>query len=153
MRCVGAVFLLSLFCVIVQDMDACSCDYPEKSNRDKYCQADFGLKAYVKNETNSSSEHERVYWITTGVKRYPTLKGNFTDVDLTKVYTAFSSATCGVTLEPGKAYLLSGFFRNVISGNVLRIHLCGWTQKWRTLSQNDTCFVTSGYLTECSQKG
>ncbi|KAL3842609.1 hypothetical protein ACJMK2_020602 [Sinanodonta woodiana] len=153
MRCSGAVCFLFIFCLneFVQNTGACTCI--RSNNNAKYCQAEFGLKAQVVRETSPSSNGNRVYMITTGVRQFRTLKGNFANVDLKRVYTASSSAACGVTLKPGKVYLLSGSINKLKSGHRLEIHLCGWIQEWNTLSQDDKNFVRNGYINGCDTKG
>nr|ARU77703.1 TIMP-2 [Sinohyriopsis cumingii] len=149
MTSAGTVLVLAHFCVIlfVQDARACSC--APLDEHFSYCKADFAVKAEVVSQTWSSPLAFRVYNIITGGRELRTLKGNFTGVDLETVYTPFNGALCGVTLEQGKIYLLTGRVDTSKSPHRLRINLCGWTQTWNTLSLADKNFVTKGYLTRC----
>ncbi|KAL3841344.1 hypothetical protein ACJMK2_019503 [Sinanodonta woodiana] len=151
MRCAGTILILAIFYVnsFIQDARACSCVPLQK--RLFYCNAEFAVKAKVVNEQRWPFPRDiRVYMIKTGGgKLLRTLKGNFTNVDLTKVYTQSKSSTCGITLEQDKVYLLTGHIDASKCPHRLSIVLCDWIQTWRTLSRTEKTFVTKGYLNGC----
>ncbi|KAG8556865.1 hypothetical protein GDO81_018237 [Engystomops pustulosus] len=81
------------------------------------------------------------------IKVLKVFKG-FEKGNIHSVYTASQSATCGITLELKKEYLIAGHFQN---GNV-HISLCGLVTPWDTLSQFQIKMLTQtdvGYLQGC----
>ena len=59
-----------------------------------------------------------------------------------RLFTASSSAACGVTLYPGEEYLLSGQIR----GSMLQTGNCNWLNRWDDISQE---FIDSLAEIEC----
>ncbi|CAH1793848.1 unnamed protein product [Owenia fusiformis] len=126
----GCKFML--LCVvtmgIVTIVNACSClpQHPQQH----ICGANFAIKALVQSKVTVGMQ-----WVYT-VQVQVTFKGSL-GIGSATIYTAFQSAACGVYLQIGETYLLTGSF----SGGQYHISLCGWNPLWSSLTFEQTIFI------------
>ncbi|XP_060553095.1 metalloproteinase inhibitor 2-like [Ruditapes philippinarum] len=111
-------FVLATLCHLG---DSCSC--LPASIQKKYCDSDFVMKVRVKSTLqNPSGQQDFNDYYKIKILGSP---WKFVDkkdvVDLKRVYTASNGAMCGVYLQKGKKYLISGS----VGGDKMRINLCG----------------------------
>ncbi|XP_060553094.1 metalloproteinase inhibitor 3-like isoform X2 [Ruditapes philippinarum] len=110
-------FVLATLCHLG---DSCSC--LPASIQKKYCKSDFVMKVWVTSTLQSLSGEQGFddFYNIRILGRPWKFVGDKDVADLKRVYTASNGALCGVELQKGKRYLISG----KVSGYKLRIGLC-----------------------------
>ncbi|CAH1795204.1 unnamed protein product [Owenia fusiformis] len=116
-----------------------------------YCNSEFAVLANVVNETVNRENRWR------GTRVYDIqVESVFKGEKISQVSTALHGATCGVSLQIGQQYVLTGS----INRGVARIQSCNFQRRWDSLSkevQNGFrkdyakscgCQITSDYVTE-----
>uniref|UniRef100_A0A8C2ZSW5 Metalloproteinase inhibitor 2 n=1 Tax=Cyclopterus lumpus TaxID=8103 RepID=A0A8C2ZSW5_CYCLU len=126
------VTLVILFLWRVEEIaEACSCSpaHPQQA----FCNSDVVIRAKVVGK----QEVDRFKY---DVKQIKSFKGPAQDIDA--IYTAPTSAVCGVSLEHnGKEYLITDAH-----------HLCDFLEPWETLSATQKKSLTQRYEMGCECK-
>ncbi|XP_061741203.1 metalloproteinase inhibitor 2-like isoform X1 [Nerophis ophidion] len=125
MKC--CVFPLVLLCMwqLQEGAQACTCPYDHPQTQ--FCQSDVAIKAKVVSEAAGEFEYD----VTYEIKLTKILKGPIRHYDT--ICTASSSAACGVTLEKGVEYFVTGQLK---SDGSLRVSSCNYVVPWK--SSHDT---------------
>ncbi|XP_038668596.1 metalloproteinase inhibitor 3-like [Scyliorhinus canicula] len=139
--------LLSILTLRLQEVvNGCTClpVHPQIA----FCNSDIVIRVLVTSKTLVSSndmEHDTVQYAVTQEKMY---KGFEKKKMVEYVYTASSSAACGVELETNVQYLITGQLG--IQGKV-HIGLCNWIVPWDDLTSMQKRNVKwNKYETGCS---
>nr|XP_057905848.1 metalloproteinase inhibitor 2-like [Doryrhamphus excisus] len=136
------VLPMVLLCVwrLQEEAEACTCFpvHPQTA----FCQADVVIAAKVLG-MELVSGYERKYLI----KQTKMFKGDHRDIDC--VYTAVSSAACGVTLTNGVEYLLSG---GLTPQGLLHVISCDFIVPWNSLTANQKSSLVCNYRKGCNCK-
>ncbi|WKY11710.1 hypothetical protein Q1695_003353 [Nippostrongylus brasiliensis] len=109
------------FSTVIAFTTACSCfPQPPKEN---FCQADFVSRVKVTKYQNPHNDntgiHDVIYSVT-HIKIYKKPPSVYSLPPV--VYTPSNGATCGITLDVGKQYLLSGSHND---DGTLHVYICG----------------------------
>ncbi len=118
--------------------DACSCIYqtPQK----QYCDSAYAAVIYTIN-SGSVSGTTRTYGISVLLQ----FKG--VPINPTQLQTSFSSASCGITLTPGNAYIVA-----TASSSPLSANSCGFVEPVGTLTVNELIAKIQAYKTSSCPK-
>lgn len=133
-------FTVLLVCVLLSVSvisEACKClvRHPQTN----FCQADYVIKAKVLSEENVDSLEKRYK-----VKVLENYKSGYTSpvkYSQVWVYTTTSSASCGVQLDNGKTYIITGPKR----GNKLTANTCSWNVEVSALTSFQRNALRNGY--------
>lgn len=137
-----------LFLWRVQEIaEACSCSpaHPQQA----FCNSDVVIRARVVSQEQVDAGND-VYGnpirrIKYGIKQIKMFKGP--DQDIEAIYTAPSSAQCGVTLETnGKDYLITG---KLEADGTVHITLCNFIMAWESTSATQKKSLTQHYAMGC----
>ncbi|XP_061892396.1 metalloproteinase inhibitor 2-like [Entelurus aequoreus] len=101
---------------------ACRCPYDHPQTQ--FCQSDVAIKAKVVSKATAS---ELKYDITYDIKLTKILKGPIRHYDT--ICTAPSSAACGVTLNKGVEYFITGHLK---PDGSLRVSSCNYVVPWKS---------------------
>ncbi|XP_077313007.1 metalloproteinase inhibitor 2 [Lithobates pipiens] len=131
--------------------DACSCSpvHPQQA----FCNADIVIraKAIVGKEIDSGNDvyGNPIKRIQYEIKQIKMFKGPAEDIQY--IYTAASSAVCGVTLETGgkKEYLIAGKAEGT---GKMHITLCDFVWPWESLTQTQKKSLNQRYEMGCECK-
>ncbi|KAM4535443.1 metalloproteinase inhibitor 2-like [Fundulus diaphanus] len=143
------VALAILFLWRVEEMaEACSCSpaHPQQA----FCNSDVVIRAKVvgMQEVDSGNDvyGNPIKRLRFDVKQIKMFKGPTQDIDA--IYTAPSSAMCGVTLDTDgkKEYLITGKLE--VDGT-MHVTLCDFIEQWETLSAMQRKSLTQRYETGC----
>ncbi|XP_054616113.1 metalloproteinase inhibitor 2-like [Dunckerocampus dactyliophorus] len=136
------VLPLVLLCTwrLQEGAQACSClpVHPQTA----FCQADVVIKAMVVSRKDVGGFDKPIMY---HIKQAKTFKSPHSRVDA--VYTAASSAACGVTLTKGVEYLITG---RLASDRSLHITLCDFIAPWDTLSSSQKVDLVQRYKSGCN---
>ncbi|KAL0964695.1 hypothetical protein UPYG_G00327700 [Umbra pygmaea] len=133
------------------DVDACSCSpvHPQQA----FCNADIVIRAKVVGEkrvdTGNDIYGNPIKRSQYDVKQIKMFKGPDQDIDA--IFTAPSSAMCGVTLDTsGKMeYLISG---KVDASGKMHMTLCDYITPWDSMSSTQKKSLTQRYQMGCECK-
>ncbi|XP_061606132.1 metalloproteinase inhibitor 2-like [Phyllopteryx taeniolatus] len=131
------LMLLCLWQLQQEGAHACRC--PQLHLQQAFCQADVVIKAMVVGVTVGGGFKPIKY----DIKLSKLFKGPRKNFD--SIYTASSSASCGITLTNGVNYLLMGRLQ---SDGSLHISSCDFFKRWQDLS-----IIQKGGVLQCYQKG
>ncbi|XP_072771776.1 metalloproteinase inhibitor 2-like [Nerophis lumbriciformis] len=122
MKC--CVFPLVLLCMwqLQEGAQACTCPYDHPQTQ--FCQSDVAIKAKV---VSKATAGELKYDITYDIKLTKILKGPIRHYDT--ICTAPSSAACGVTLNKGVEYFITGRLK---PDGSLRVSSCNYVVPWKS---------------------
>ncbi|XP_060587148.1 uncharacterized protein LOC132742699 [Ruditapes philippinarum] len=121
------LFCLALAAMVtVQYCSACTCS-PNNTVQEKYCNADFLILVKVLNDGIVYGGN-RVYRINLIATYRSKVYGG---VDVRKLYTATNSAACGVILQKGYYYILTGYYPRNIRQRQIHTGLCYVQQRFR----------------------
>ncbi|XP_040919397.1 metalloproteinase inhibitor 2b [Toxotes jaculatrix] len=142
------VTLAILFLWRVEEIaEACSCSpaHPQQA----FCSADVVIRARVVGaqevEVGNNIYGNPIKQIKYDIKQTKMFKGPNQDIDA--IYTASSSAMCGVTLETsGKEYLITG---RLEADGKMHITLCHFIEPWDALSDIQRKSLTQRYAMGC----
>ncbi|XP_007556399.1 metalloproteinase inhibitor 2-like [Poecilia latipinna] len=143
------VALAILFLWRVEEMaEACSCSpaHPQQA----FCNSDVVIRAKVVGmqevESGNDVYGNPIKRIRFDVKQIKMFKGPTQDIDA--IYTAPTSAVCGVTLDTvgKKEYLITG---KLETDGTMHITLCDFIEQWETLSAMQKKSLTQRYETGC----
>ncbi|VFV37510.1 metalloproteinase inhibitor 2 [Lynx pardinus] len=146
-----ALGLLLLLGTLLRRADACSCSpvHPQQA----FCNADVVIraKAVSVKEVDSGNDiyGNPIKRIQYEIKQIKMFKGP--DKDIEFIYTAPSSAVCGVSLDIGgkKEYLIAG---KAEGNGKLHITLCDFIVPWDTLSTTQKKSLNHRYQMGCECK-
>ncbi|XP_077474329.1 metalloproteinase inhibitor 2-like [Stigmatopora argus] len=119
-------FLLPLLLLLCLGQRGRACSCPPKHPQEMFCQADVVLRAKVGDMKADVKGLDPVKYF---IEHVATLKGLENHFDA--IYTAASSAACGVTLIKDVEYL---FMVKVNHEGMLDISLCDFFQPWTAMS-------------------
>ncbi|KAM4717579.1 metalloproteinase inhibitor 2-like [Anableps anableps] len=145
------VALAILFLWRVEELaEACSCTpvHPQQA----YCNSEVAIRARVVGmqevESGNDVYGNPIKRLRFDVKQYKMFRGP-TGV-INAVYTAPSSALCGVTMETnGTPYLITG----KLEGNgTMHVTLCDFVKKWETLNGMQMNSLSQRYEDNCDCK-
>ncbi|KAM6904483.1 metalloproteinase inhibitor 2b [Xenentodon cancila] len=141
-----------LFLWRVEEMaEACSCSpaHPQQA----FCSSDVVIRARVVGAQEVDAGND-VYGhpikrIKYDIKQIKMFKGPTRDIDA--VYTAPSSAVCGVTLDTNgrKEYLIAG---KMEADGTMHVTLCDFIEQWEALSATQKKSLPLRYETGCDCK-
>ncbi|KAF7667972.1 hypothetical protein LDENG_00038580 [Lucifuga dentata] len=146
------VTLAILFVWRVEEIaEACSCSpaHPQQA----FCSADVVIRAKVVGGEEVDAGNDiygnPIKRIKYDIKQIKMFKGPEKDVEA--VYTAPSSAVCGVTLETNgrKEYLITG---KLEADGTVHITLCDFTEPWDDMSATQKKSLTQRYEMGCDCK-
>ncbi|XP_026216963.1 metalloproteinase inhibitor 2b [Anabas testudineus] len=130
--------------------EACSCSpaHPQQA----FCSADIVIRAKVVGrqeiEVGNNIYGYPVTQIKYDIKQLKMFKGPNQDIDA--IYTASSSAVCGVTLDAsGKEYLITG---RLNSDGKMHVTLCHFIEPWTDLTETQEKSLTQRYEMGCECK-
>lgn len=146
------VTLAILFLWRVEEMaEACSCSpaHPQQA----FCNSDVVIRAKVSGEEEVDAGNDiygnPIKRIKYEIKQIKMFKGPTQDIDA--IYTAPSSAVCGVTLETNgkKEYLITG---KLETDGTMHVTLCDFIEPWDDLTATQKKSLTQRYQTGCDCK-
>ncbi|XP_068574746.1 metalloproteinase inhibitor 2-like [Cebidichthys violaceus] len=145
------VTLAILFLWRVEEIaEACSCSpaHPQQA----FCNSDVVIRAKVvgRQEVDVGNDiyGNPIKRIKYDIKQIKMFKGPTQDTDA--IYTAPTSAVCGVTLENnGKEYLITG---KLETDGTMHITLCDFLEPWEDLSPTQKKSLTQRYEMGCDCK-
>ncbi|XP_045175554.2 metalloproteinase inhibitor 2-like [Mercenaria mercenaria] len=118
------LLILFVLLTITGLSSACSCI--DTSVHEKYCKADFAVLVKVLNNGRVSGMN-RIYRI----KLEATYRSNvYGSVDKRQIFTATNSAACGVILQRGYYYILTGYYRTIDGARRMKTGLCDIQQRF-----------------------
>ncbi|GLV44389.1 Tissue inhibitor of metalloproteases [Carabus blaptoides fortunei] len=123
---VSFLLLLIIAGALIEDqVEACSCmpSHPQ----DQFCTSDFVIVARIRKEL--TTDQHRIYKAKVK-KEFKLSEKAKVALKSGRLLTALSGAMCGVQLEIGKVYLITGR----VSGLQPYISLCGLTKPWREVT-------------------
>ncbi|KAK5914020.1 hypothetical protein CgunFtcFv8_008488 [Champsocephalus gunnari] len=130
--------------------EACSCSpaHPQEA----FCHSDVVIRGKVVGVQEVDAGNDiygnPIKRIKYDIKQIKMFKGPSDDVDA--IYTAPTSAVCGVTLEKnGKEYLITGKLKD---DGTMHITLCDFLQPWDELSETQKKSLTQRYEMGCGCK-
>ncbi|XP_029105962.1 metalloproteinase inhibitor 2a [Scleropages formosus] len=131
--------------------EACSCSpvHPQQA----YCNADVVIRAKVisRKEVNAGNDiyGNPIKRIQYDIKQIKMFKGP--DQDIETIFTAPSSAVCGVTLDPSgkREYLIAG---KAEGSNKMHVTLCDFIESWDSLTQMQKKSLSQRYEMGCDCK-
>ncbi|XP_078399578.1 metalloproteinase inhibitor 3-like [Cetorhinus maximus] len=123
-------FLLSILTLRLQELvNGCTClpVHPQTA----FCNSDIVIRVLVTSKTLVSSKNMEPHTIQYAVKQEKMYKGFEKKKMVEYVYTASSSAACGVELETNVQYLITGQL-----GVQRKVHIgiCNWIVPWDDLT-------------------
>uniref|UniRef100_A0A4W5LSY4 Metalloproteinase inhibitor 2 n=1 Tax=Hucho hucho TaxID=62062 RepID=A0A4W5LSY4_9TELE len=148
--CVITLFVLFLW--RVEDIaEACSCSpaHPQQA----FCNADVVIRAKVVGkkvvEAGNDVYGNTIKRIKYDIKQIKMFKGPDRDIDA--IFTAPSSAVCGVTLETNgnKEYLFTG---KLETDGTMHVTLCDFIESWEAMSPTQKKSLTQRYESGCKCK-
>ncbi|XP_070245301.1 metalloproteinase inhibitor 2 [Bos mutus] len=150
-RSLPLAFCFLLLGTLLPRADACSCSpvHPQQA----FCNADIVIRAKAVNKKEVDSGNDiygnPIKRIQYEIKQIKMFKGP--DQDIEFIYTAPSSAVCGVSLDIGgkKEYLIAGKAEG--NGN-MHITLCDFIVPWDTLSATQKKSLNHRYQMGCECK-
>ena len=129
-----AIFALTAFAPA--QADACSCMPPSLAN--SFQDSDHVVRVRVqKKKTLNLALFSKTVYIARVVKSW---KGCTQKKQLVRLATPSSSAACGVTLQVGGQYLVTG---DSGGKKVINIHACGYNTPWKSLTAEDHAYLGS----------
>lgn len=136
--------MIKLFVILIVTCislsDACSCI--DRTDQKKYCDSQYAAVIYVTN-SGSVSGTTRTY----GINVFHQFKG--TAINPIQLQTSFSSASCGVTLTAGKAYIVA-----TTSSSALQLSSCDLLEEVGLLTLDALILKIQGYQrTRCYAVG
>uniref|UniRef100_A0A9L0IJQ6 Metalloproteinase inhibitor 2 n=1 Tax=Equus asinus TaxID=9793 RepID=A0A9L0IJQ6_EQUAS len=142
---------LLLLGTLLRPADACSCSpvHPQQA----FCNADVVIRAKAVSEKEVDSGNDiygnPIKRIQYEIKQIKMFKGP--DKDIEFIYTAPSSAVCGVSLDVGgkKEYLIAG---KAEGNGKMHITLCDFIVPWDTLSTTQKKSLNHRYQMGCECK-
>ncbi|XP_029294134.1 metalloproteinase inhibitor 2b [Cottoperca gobio] len=145
------VTLAILFLWRVEEIaEACSCSpaHPQQA----FCNSDVVIRAKVVGEQEVDVGNDiygnPIKRIKYDIKQMKMFKGPANDIDA--IYTAPTSAVCGVNLENnGKEYLITG---KLETDGTMHITLCDFLEPWDALSDTQKKSLTQRYEMGCDCK-
>ncbi|XP_028268756.1 metalloproteinase inhibitor 2b [Parambassis ranga] len=146
------VTLAVLFLWRVEDMaEACSCSpaHPQEA----FCSSDVVIRAkavgWQEVDAGNDVYGNPIKRIKYDIKQMKMFKGPSQDIDA--IYTAPSSAMCGVTLETNgkKEYLITG---KVEKDGLMHVTLCDFIKPWEAMSPIQKKSLMQRYETGCDCK-
>ncbi|KAF3700135.1 Metalloproteinase inhibitor 2 Tissue inhibitor of metalloproteinases 2 [Channa argus] len=144
------VTLAILFLWRVEEVaEACSCSpvHPQQA----FCTSDVVIRAKVVGqqevEIGTNIYGNPINDIKYEIKQLKMFKGPSQDIDA--IYTASSSTVCGVTLDTGKEYLITG---RLNSDGKVHVTLCQFIQPWEELTETQKKSLTQRYEMGCDCK-
>ncbi|XP_052278772.1 uncharacterized protein LOC127877155 [Dreissena polymorpha] len=134
----NALVLCVLFVSVLCIGECCSCAVSPDSVPG--CGSDFIIEAKVKSELRDLADHEDFNGFYYKIKKpsYANIYkfnylGDVTSANKARVYTSGSTAACGVHLEEGKTYILSGSVNR--EKQRMEINLCSsWVEEKSQIS-------------------
>uniref|UniRef100_A0A4W5QTC3 Metalloproteinase inhibitor 2 n=1 Tax=Hucho hucho TaxID=62062 RepID=A0A4W5QTC3_9TELE len=148
--CVITLFVLFLW--RVEDIaEACSCSpaHPQQA----FCNADVVIRAKVVGkkvvEAGNDVYGNTIKRIKYDIKQIKMFKGPDRDIDA--IFTAPSSAVCGVTLETNgnEEYLFTG---KLETDGTMHVTLCDFIESWEAMSPTQKKSLTQRYESGCKCK-
>lgn len=142
------LFLAVLFCSIDYSQ-SCSCNRAHP--QEHYCNSDFVILARVKKMQIVNETFYPNYKIPTKVykvrvrKEFKISEKGLVALKSGKIHTPLDSSTCGVNLQVGKLYVLSGQI-NSLRAN---INLCRMALEWNTLTRRQRKGLKMMYKRGC----
>ncbi|XP_023676166.1 metalloproteinase inhibitor 2a [Paramormyrops kingsleyae] len=155
MTCTISSFFATLVVLLLwrveEIAEACSCSpvHPQQA----FCNADVVIRAKVvgRKEVDSGNDiyGNPIKRIQYDIKQIKMFKGP--DVDIETVFTAPSSAVCGVTLEPNgkKEYLIAG---KAEAGGKMHVTLCDFIEPWDSMTPTQKKSLSQRYQMGCGCK-
>uniref|UniRef100_A0A2K6KSR5 Metalloproteinase inhibitor 2 n=1 Tax=Rhinopithecus bieti TaxID=61621 RepID=A0A2K6KSR5_RHIBE len=142
---------LLLLATLLRPADACSCSpvHPQQA----FCNADVVIRAKAVSEKEVDSGNDiygnPIKRIQYEIKQIKMFKGPEKDIEF--IYTAPSSAVCGVSLDVGgkKEYLIAG---KAEGDGKMHITLCDFIVPWDTLSTTQKKSLNHRYQMGCECK-
>lgn len=142
---------LLLLATLLRPADACSCSpvHPQQA----FCNADVVIRAKAVSEKEVDSGNDiygnPIKRIQYEIKQIKMFKGP--DKDIEFIYTAPSSAVCGVSLDVGgkKEYLIAG---KAEGDGKMHVTLCDFIVPWDTLSTTQKKSLNHRYQMGCECK-
>ncbi|KAK5914021.1 hypothetical protein CgunFtcFv8_008489 [Champsocephalus gunnari] len=114
--------------------EACSCSRYNAHPQVKFCSSDVVIRGKVVGvqevDAGNDIDENPIKRIKYDIKQIKMFKGPSYDIDA--IYTKLSPSLCGVTLENGKEYLITGKLND---DGTIHIHLCDFIQAWDDLSE------------------
>lgn len=141
------MLVLSILVLVSMTLSALGCQCsPDLSPVDMYCRAEFGILVYVQ-DNGTVTGADRLY----RVKLLTAYKLNSQDrnlLDDSRVFTNAEGFACGVILQQGKYYLLSGQYRRDHMKAFFGVLLCSYQEVFDTHPGKTytppTCYNRSG---------
>ncbi|KAL5007414.1 hypothetical protein ScPMuIL_016220 [Solemya velum] len=136
--CLTTVTLLTgLLCSVIISVSACSCEI--RNNHEKFCDADFAVKAKVRQVTLASDVFSyRVFDIK--IQKVFKSYSGLTIGDNLNLTSSANAERCGVLLTEDIEYFLSG------SGSPpTSLGLCSWISEWSKMTKEETRGVRGQY--------
>ncbi|XP_060587144.1 uncharacterized protein LOC132742695 [Ruditapes philippinarum] len=115
----------------VQYGSACTCN-PNISIQDKNCRSNFLVLVKVLNNGNVYGM-DRVYKINLIATFRSNMQGG---VDVRHLYTATDGSACGIILQKGYYYVLTGYYRKSGRRRQMRTGLCDFRNRFRSNPQS-----------------
>ncbi|XP_067855214.1 metalloproteinase inhibitor 4.3 [Heptranchias perlo] len=130
----SVLLLLTLRLQELVDGCTCSLDHPQTI----FCNSDVALRVLVTSKRLVSSGNMPPGTVEYTVKQDKTYKEFEKNEKVEYIYTASSSAACGVELEINNWYLITGRI-----GNQGKIHigLCNWIARWDDLTSSQQQYL------------
>ncbi|KAF7638198.1 NTR domain-containing protein [Meloidogyne graminicola] len=133
------IFIFNFFTIFIilnqiNKINLCKCiQLPIQT---KYCNSNWvaHIKVINKEEVNNESLFRDIRYSVKYIKIYKDKKENKTCKYNYYIYTASSSAACGVLLNKGNEYLLGGIY---FDNNLKKISSCGLVEDWNNLTNED----------------
>lgn len=132
---------LAIICVLAfvyVYSEACSCVFQHPQVH--FCNADFVVSARIwRRVETGTSPFDDVYYAVTINRHYKggTRIGGISQ----RIYTARHGASCGVSFQIGRQYIIAGDIRN----NRWRANLCSWNPQISSLTQVQRNALRYGY--------
>uniref|UniRef100_A0A8C3G3L9 Metalloproteinase inhibitor 2 n=1 Tax=Cyclopterus lumpus TaxID=8103 RepID=A0A8C3G3L9_CYCLU len=137
-----SLFIFSLTTIVEEIAEACSCSpaHPQQA----FCNSDVGNERFTSYTYLQYESKCSVLCLNC-----QSFKGPAQDIDA--IYTAPTSAVCGVSLEHnGKEYLITG--TTLTTFKYYAHHLCDFLEPWETLSATQKKSLTQRYEMGCECK-